>query len=168
MAQCRKIFMDSSIHYDGIPKMNFSGLDHLNGAIVNIWADGELLPHQEVHKGSVKLPREAAKVSIGLTYENSLETMPLEIQDDGGLAGRSQRIASLIVQYEETLLGEMAVGASQPEAMYDLTKETHDVDTGLVKKNVQGGTRDKLSVRFIQDMPVPMTILAVIAEIEVL
>jgi len=52
--------------------------------------------------------------------------------------------------------------------MYDLTKETHDVDTGLVKKNVQGGTRDKLSVRFIQDMPVPMTILAVIAEIEVL
>lgn len=165
--ECKSVFMDSCISYDGIPKMNFSGLDHLNGAIVYVWADGELLPPMNVVRGAIKLPREAAKVTAGLTYQNEVETMPIDVAESGGLRGRGQRVAALTAQIDNTLLGTFSVGDSTPEPMYDVKKEEHQLFSGEVRRNVKGGTRREVSVRFIQELPVPMTILAVVAEMEV-
>ncbi len=55
-----------------------SGLDHLEGATVNILADGAVHAQKTVSSGSVTLDISASRVTVGLPYTHTLKTLKME------------------------------------------------------------------------------------------
>ena len=72
-------FVDSGLTYDGSPTTTLSGLDHLEGETLVALADGNLVTNLTVTSGAVTLPNEASKIHIGLSYDATMETLPLNI-----------------------------------------------------------------------------------------
>jgi hypothetical protein len=84
-------FLDSHLApYDGVAKTAFTGLDHLEGETVSIWADGSDQPDQVVTNGAVTLETAASKVTIGLRQKTRIETLPLKFQIDRIGSARSR------------------------------------------------------------------------------
>jgi hypothetical protein len=71
-------YVDSGLSYDGAPATVFSGLDHLEGKVVSVLADGNEVTGKTVTSGSVTLVNEASKVHIGLPYVPSIETLDID------------------------------------------------------------------------------------------
>jgi hypothetical protein len=85
-------FVDSGLTYDGVPADVISGLDHLEGKVVSILADGAVHPQRTVVRGSVTLDAEASVVQVGLPIESDIQTLPLAMQIDGFGQGRYKNI----------------------------------------------------------------------------
>ncbi len=166
MEECKAVFADSALLYDGPPTMTLLGLSHLEGELVTVWADGELLPSLTVINGRITLPREASKAAVGLGYNSQMETMPIEMEDAGSLRGRKQRASAVTAQIFESFGGEMGAGETTLDPMTRGNGEG-GLFTGDVRRNIQGGTRDRITVKFSQSLPAPFTVLASIVEMEV-
>lgn len=165
MAECKTVFSDSSLLYEGPPTLTLLGLEHLNGVQVTVWADGQLLPVQTVQNGRITLPREASRAIVGVGYVSTLETMPVEMEDAGSLRGRKQRVAAMVTQHQDTYKGEVGISDStlEPLAGEDVT----GLYTGDIRRHVQGGTRDRIALRCRQALPAPFTILSTTMEMEI-
>lgn len=77
-------FVDAGLTYDGAAATVISGLDHLEGKIVNILADGAVHPQLTVTGGSITLEHAASKVQIGLPIVADAQTLPVAAQIDNG------------------------------------------------------------------------------------
>jgi len=62
-------YVDSGVTYDGVSTSTITGLDHLEGATVKIWADGKAQIDQIVASGQVTLDQAASVVQVGLGYD---------------------------------------------------------------------------------------------------
>lgn len=73
------------------------GLDHLEGQLVSILADGGVVTPQVVANGSITLPNPVSKVTVGLGFQAQLQTMPLDVNagDGGTVQGKRKKIAAL-------------------------------------------------------------------------
>lgn len=67
----------------GFARRSFPGLGHLDGATVQIVADGAVLDAQEVVDGSIELETPAVRVMAGVGYTSTLRTLPVSLQLDG-------------------------------------------------------------------------------------
>ena len=84
-------FVDSHlVPYDGVAKTLFTGLDHLEGETVAVWADGSDQPDQVVTGGEVTIDTAASKVVIGLRQNTRIETLPLKFAIDRLGSARSR------------------------------------------------------------------------------
>lgn len=63
------------------PVTTVGGLDHLNGAVVTILADGSVIEPQLVVNGSITLAQPAAYIIAGLPYVCQLKTLRLDTGD---------------------------------------------------------------------------------------
>ncbi len=70
-------FVDSGLSYDGALANVFSGLDHLEGKTVSVYADGIVCDNVVVDSGSVTINNAASKAIIGLPITWEYESMPL-------------------------------------------------------------------------------------------
>lgn len=61
--------LDSCVSYTGAPATVFSGLSHLEGETVKVWADGGWAGKYEVTGGAITLESAASNVVAGLAYE---------------------------------------------------------------------------------------------------
>ena len=59
-------FLDSALAYSGSAATNISGLDHLEGKTVSIWADGATHPDKTVSSGAVTVDRSETNVTLGV------------------------------------------------------------------------------------------------------
>lgn len=75
-------FVDSGKTYSGVATTTITGLDHLNGKVVSILADGKVHPQQTVANGTVTLNYAASKVHVGLPYTSDLKTLPMVLQTE--------------------------------------------------------------------------------------
>lgn len=92
-------FVDSGMRYSGEPKASFSGLDHLEGKIVSILADGAVHPKQIVTNGAIELEQAASKVIIGLPITADLQTLPVAAGIDSGYGqGRTKNVNKVWVR----------------------------------------------------------------------
>lgn len=67
-AQVDAVHVDSAITYDGPSTTSITGLSHLEGERVAVWADGEQLGDETVSSGAITIDSAATKVQIGLPY----------------------------------------------------------------------------------------------------
>lgn len=99
-------FVDSGLVYDGAATGTVTGLDHLEGELVDILADGAVYPQQRVVNASVTLPRSAtaATWSVGLPYTATAKTLPVPDvgNKDGAALGRLKRVSRVQVSVFET------------------------------------------------------------------
>ena len=78
-------FLDSALNYLGPPESVFSGLSHLAGRTVRVFADGGTVDGLKVSPaGELRLRRPASSVHVGLPYVSRLTPNPPEIQTQQG------------------------------------------------------------------------------------
>lgn len=70
-------YVDSGLTYDGAATTTISGLDHLEGETLDIWADGAVHPQKTVSSGSVTLDYEVTKAQLGLPIPWKFKSLKL-------------------------------------------------------------------------------------------
>lgn len=145
--------------------ITITGLDHLEGEMLAILADGNAVSNLTVSNGSITFARRVARAHIGLKYITDIETMRLETPQ-GTVQGKMKRIVRVVVRFlksrglfigpTNTKLTEMKQRASEPMgAPTALLTGDHPI-------TLDGGWNTDGRVFLRQRYPLPMTILAII------
>jgi len=92
-------FVDSGISYDSVPTSTISGLDHLEGERVAVWADGAVQTSKIVNgAGQITLDTVASRVIAGLPYRSTIKPMRFDVMTGEGTSkGSIKRFAELVV-----------------------------------------------------------------------
>lgn len=86
-------YADSIITYDGVATDTITGLDHLEGEVVSILADGFIHPDGTVVSGGLTLDNPASVVQIGLGYTHIVKPLKFEGGTSSGTAvGKTKQI----------------------------------------------------------------------------
>lgn len=172
------IFLDSALTYDGAPANTISGLDHLEGAVVGVVADGEVLFNGDpdsasaatytVTGGVIDLPVSASVVHIGLPIRFAdVETLDLDVQGSEVRAHR-KRVASVTLLLDKSARG-FKVGPDEDHLKTDVAmtwEGSASQFTGQVEVPIDAAfnTTGRVFVRVTQ--PLPVTILGIIPNAE--
>ncbi|HEY0200247.1 MAG TPA: hypothetical protein VGC24_00995, partial [Burkholderiaceae bacterium] len=164
------VFVDCSLTYSGAAVSTISGLGHLEGATVNILADGCVHPQRTVAGGSVTLDQPASKVTIGLPIQADLQTLPMAAQVDNAYGqGRYKNTNKVWLRvYRSSGIfvgpdGDHLVEAKQR------TTEAYGTPPALKSDEIQvvptpsWGSSGQVWVR--QYDPLPLTIVSMTAEV---
>jgi hypothetical protein len=166
-------FLDCSLVYDGVPADVISGLDHLEGETVQAVGDGFALGEFAVSVGSITLPQEYSKISVGLHAPSRLRTMRVHLGADDGVAmGKKIRIHKAAVRLVDTV--NIQTGwAFDKLVRQDFREPGMAMDAAIPGQTVERvvsfpGTYDGDGYVCIQqDLPLPCTIVALAIEFEV-
>ncbi len=168
------VFMDAALTYSGEPVTRLSGLDHLEGMEVGIFADGAVQPPRTVENGAVTLDNAASVVTVGLLYTADLETMPVEVVAQTGTSvAQKKQINAVNVLFRDSL--GVKVGLSFDEAKMQAVKwratEPYGHPpapySGLKSVTVPSLADNIVTVCIRSDMPTPVTVLALVSRIAV-
>jgi hypothetical protein len=159
-------FLDSALSYSGVAVSTISGLDHLEGQVVGILADGATHPNKTVTSGSISLDRSAKNVKVGLNYTSLLQTMRLNGgSQDGTSQGKTKRIYDITVRMFETIGVEVGSNLSDMERIpfrssADLMDEGIPPFTGDKQVEFRGNYETDGFIYVRQTQPLPFTILS--------
>tara|TARA_Y100000401_G_scaffold48082_1_gene37275 strand:+ start:5187 stop:7922 length:2736 start_codon:yes stop_codon:yes gene_type:complete len=156
-----------------------SGLAHLEGETVQVFADGATQTEKTVASGQIALDSPAGLVHIGLAYTRTWRSLKLAYGGgpQGSAVGRLKNIADLTVAVMETAEGAFTWkteedGLVNEEAELDLRDAANlDADpvafyTGEVRLGLETGFDRELRLVLTGNQPVPATVLAIVPEIE--
>lgn len=77
------LFLDAAMTYDGTGASSFTGLTHLAGRSVQVFADGATIENMAVSaEGTLTLPKKVKHAVIGLGYESVLVPCMAEVMDN--------------------------------------------------------------------------------------
>lgn len=149
-----------------------TGLTHLNGYTVKILADGNVETDKVVSGGSITIGSRASRVHIGLGYTCDLETLNPELGlRDGTAQDRKVRIPKATFRFLNSRGGKAGPNSSNLNSIVQRTNErlgspvalyTGDYEMELPTSYETGGR-----IFFRQDEPLPTTILAIMAQVEI-
>ncbi|RAU21078.1 hypothetical protein CU669_15085 [Paramagnetospirillum kuznetsovii] len=165
-------FVDCGLQYSGSATTTVTGLDHLNGKTVSILADGNVQPQQVVSGGSVSVQSASTTITVGLPYTAQLQTLNLDVQDQGGtIQGKRMKLSGVTVRLENSRGIKIGHDFS---TMYEVKERTNQqygtaipLTTGdeFMRMGPVWDTDSSICIQ--QDNPLPCTILGVIPEIRV-
>ena len=159
-------FLDSELSYSGSAVSTLSGLDHLEGQVVSILADGATHPNRTVSSGSITLDRSAKSVKVGLAYTSLLQTMRLNAGSQNGTSqGKTKRIYDITVRMFETIGVEVGPDLNNMERIpfrssADLMDEGIPPFTGDKEVEFRGNYETDGFIFVRQTQPLPFTILS--------
>ncbi len=152
---------------------NFTTLSHLEGETVVTSGDGGYAGSYTVSSGTITLDDFYNKVHAGLSYTAKLKPMNLEFATTGGaLQGLTKRINATNIRFDRTL--SCSVGPTFEKydnyvfrSMLDPLEAAPPLFSGD-KRMLFDGPFDREGAICIQDsLPLPLTVVAIIAEYEV-
>jgi hypothetical protein len=166
--------LDDFVHYSGAPATVISGLDHLDGETVSVWADGIHDPSTYVvASGSITIDTAASEVIAGMDYKAQFKSAKLG--DIVGIGLLERKLVKRIGFIAQNLHYQGLQYGPDFNTLYDLPK----VEQGQVtaadtvhaeyhEDNFAFGGEWKTDSRICLQAvaPRPATILAVIAEIQ--
>lgn len=166
--QC--FFVDCGLSYIGTPTTTISGLDHLEGKTVSIFADGDIHPQTTVSGGSVTLDTAVSIAHIGLPYVSDLETLDIELTDNNGSAqSRKRCVPSLAIRFDRTRNCYAGRNESDLDEIrfrdYSHGEDSVSLFTGDKIIRLATDVQNNAYIFLRQADPVPMTILAIIPEV---
>lgn len=155
-----------------------SGLDHLEGETVAVFADGATQTAKTVVDGAIALDEPASVVQAGLAYERRWRSLKLAYgARDGTAVGKPKNIADVILVLMETAEGALSVAVEDgdgegPFAELDL-RPASGIDaapvpffTGEKRLGVAAGQDQDLRIVLKGSAPVPATVVGVSPELE--
>lgn len=89
--------LDSALEYQGDATTTLTGLDHLEGQEVYVWADGAEQSPKTVASGAITLDAAASRVIVGVNFASVVQMLPLI---DG--TGELRRAVEATVYVQET------------------------------------------------------------------
>lgn len=158
-----------------------SGLDHLEGRTVSILADGQVIADQVVSSGDITLTGNGASVvHAGLNFISDLVTLNPESSASATTSTYAtntiqvdtKKILSVMLRLLDSasfFLGEDATDLVEYSLLSDATPSGRSVDlftgdTDLI--SFGGKQRTNVGMMIRQSLPLPLTILAIIYEID--
>lgn len=136
-----------------------TGADHLNGAAVDVVADGVHLGTKTPSVGSITLATPASRVHAGFGYVTDVVTLPIAARTpDGSGEGKTKRIGDVVVRFHRTS------GAKTGPDFATLDRVPFDDGappySGIKIVGFPAGYDVEGVVALRQDAPLPMTILS--------
>jgi hypothetical protein len=172
--QARVMMVDAGLMYDGAPVAAVGGLQHLVGRQVDVLVDGSYIGRKTVAgDGSITLGVTGSVVVAGLPYEAWFRTLPPSIGGpDGASQGKIKRIPALTVRLAEALGLRFTVQGGDSivlETRVDgaPTDEAPPLFTGDRRLEAVGDYERDGQITIERIAPVPATVLALLAEMEV-
>lgn len=160
-----------------VPATVWTGLDHLEGRMVSIVADGVVQAARAVVNGRVTLDGPARTVEIGLPYTHVIEPLPPGAGNGGtgGGTGRATRLIEAIFRVEGTAALRLDVGRGLRDIALRQFGQDQVLDappplvSGDVRVRAYGWqTRtDQPLWRIEQAVPLPFKLLAVTTELKI-
>lgn len=152
---------------------SISGLDHLEGEIVSVAADGVAQAQRVVSGGAITLESPAAKVHVGLPYRSLLTPMPIEAgAADGTPQGKTKRISRCIIRFVASLGAKFGrSGTSQLDSIPSAAELRAKMDvptdlfTGDVVVSWPDGYDEEALITIVQDDPLPCTVAGLFPQI---
>jgi hypothetical protein len=172
------VFMDSALSYDGVPVQLISGLDHLEGEVVSVLADGKVMFNGDpdaydvesfrVTNGQIDLPWAAQKVHAGVPIRFAeIETLDLDVEGTN-VRDKQKRVQSVAVLIEDStprfLAGPDAdhlIAASVDRWESQAVTITGQININLTSEYSLGGR-----VRLRNPDPLPWSVLGVLPHLE--
>lgn len=144
-------------------------LDHLEGAEVYAFVDGNVAGPFTVENGSVTLPNAGSIITIGLPYTALIETLPLALQTgQGWTVSKPQQANAVVVKAVNTrgiLVGPDEDQLFPPkERFLDAYGGPTALYTGDYEADMAGTSQTETVVVIKSVEPLPMTISAVLVE----
>lgn len=171
-------FVDCGLSYSGAPANNFSNLDHLNGQVVAVLADGEVVfngdpTHADaatytVTGGEITIPTDASNVHIGLPIRyGELELLDLDVQGSN-IRDQKKRVAAVTLLIDRSSRSFWAGPDASNLRQYlpDAWESTALADTGPFELHVTSEFTRQGRVLLRQIDPLPLTVLGVIPNVE--
>lgn len=147
-----------------------AGLDHLEGKTVQALVDGNVVSDLTVSDGEVELGVTGSKAVIGLKYQPRAKTLPAVMPGEI-IEGRRKRVVGTAVRVNDTR--GLKVGASL-DALYAMREvseagagEAVTLQSGYKHVLIEAPWDDNGQTYYVQDDPLPATILGLVADVEV-
>ena len=160
-------FVDSGLTYDSTATSTITGLNHLEGEVVSILADGATHPDRTVSGGAITLDRTASKVHVGYSYSSTVETLRLEAGADDGVAqGKIKRIHGVTARFFNTVGAELGPDTDNLDRLpfrdsSMAMNKAVPLFTGDKEIYFPSGYETDARVVVRQSQPLPMTVLAI-------
>jgi hypothetical protein len=164
-------FLDSQLAYDGSATTTISGLDHLEGQVVSVLANGSTHPNRTVSGGSITLSRSSTKVKVGLPYTSLLQTMRLDAGSQNGTSqAKTKRIFNVSIRLYESIGVEVGPNLSNMEEIpfrssANPMDQAIPVFTGDKEVEFRGNYETDGFIFVRQTQPLPLTVLSLYPEL---
>ena len=167
-------FVDAGIT-DTSGSTTISGLDHLEGESLAVFADGEAQAEASsgdftVTSGDITVASGLSKVQAGLPYTMKARTMRLSIpQEANTIQTRIKKVERTNIRYIRSLGGQAGQEYAGVEYLQNIeaTFSTESQDTVPNNRLAQGGYSEDAFTTVISSDPAPFTMLASIVDVEV-
>jgi len=163
---------DASLSYDFAVATNLlTGLDHLIGQTIQVYADGATHPDVVVNiHGEATLDRTVTKAFAGLKFTSTISPMPVNIQlQNGPSLYQSVKIRGFQIHYYESI-GVTIQGKdiSTIDVTAIVTDPAATPTTGVFEYNLmEGWDAFTYSIDIVQDKPLPFTLLGIGYNVEI-
>lgn len=159
------LFLDSALKYEGSPISQLSGLEHLEGKIVKVNADGGVEEHTVIN-GKIELYNPASIISVGLPYEFEFESLNIEGDNTFGIKKIINRLFVNIEKSREDFLagGDNGLFYMLPRSI-DSINDAKIIFDKIVDCNVYSVATESATIKLKQNNPLPLTILSVTADV---
>jgi hypothetical protein len=164
-------FLDSQLAYSGSATTTISGLDHLEGQVVSVLANGSTHPNRTVTNGSITLSRSSTKVKVGLSYTSILQTMRLDAGSQNGTSqAKTKRIFNVSIRLYESIGVEVGPNLSNMEEIpfrssANPMDQAIPVFTGDKEVEFRGNYETDGFIFVRQTQPLPLTVLSLYPEL---
>jgi hypothetical protein len=167
--------LDSAAEYSGAATKTITGLSHLEGetvSVVNLTTKGSYVGDFVVSGGSITLDNEVTSALVGLKYTCTMKKLPMTIDIGAQGLGQKKAMKRFILSLYRTIGGKVGFGTAADQTIRfnsrDGTMSMSQVATMKTGNtdpiNVPGGVRPDWEVVVQQDLPLPMTLLAILPE----
>ncbi len=178
-------FVDCGITYNGTAATTITGLSHLEGETVSILADGNTVRSQAVASGQITLDAAASIVHVGLPYTGTIQTMRPEASlADGTAQGRTKIVGDMTARVYRSAPFKAGRDDNNLDVCYEIERTTvTDVALSrdltytlgapfrLFTGDIRLGLEDRFNgdgrITIVQDKPMPLTIVAIMPEVNI-
>ena len=151
-----------------------TGLGHLEGRSVVIFADGAEQAAQVVDGGQITLDPPASIVCVGLGYTSEIQPMKLEAQmEDGTAQGRKFKVSRVMLRLRDTLGGSVAAkrGGRVEVIQYRSVEMPMDTAPPLFSGDkalpLESSYEDSADVIFTHSEPLPFTLIGMVVMVDI-
>jgi hypothetical protein len=147
-----------------------TGLDHLEGQVVKVLAEGSAHAPQTVTSGAITLTRPSSKVHVGLGYTSDFEMLRLDAgAADGTAQGKFNRFHRVIMRFLDTLGGFFGPDTDNLDEIIfrkggDAMDTAVPLFTGDIEFEWDGDYDSDNHIFYRQTQPLPVIIQAVMPQ----
>jgi hypothetical protein len=153
-----------------LPVDTVSGLDHLEGQTVRVFADGSEQTDKVVVDGTITLDEEATRVTVGLPFTMIIRSLPINTTQ-AVIDEKRKRVVAVGLRVYNTK--GLKAGASL-DRLYPVKERTIEplgeptlLQTGLQHVFIEPRWDNEGQFYLVQESPFPVTLLGLVADTEV-